>query len=107
MKNDWEAGKLLANLLKNIKTKLRLLAGLKFVCAVACTDSDCKRVTACSCGKIVNLLRLCIGGVFSVNLNIVLNAGKGAKLALNNNAVSVSVFNKLFGKGNILFVRKR
>ena len=34
VKNDREAGKLFAYFVKNIKAKLGILAGLKFVCAV-------------------------------------------------------------------------
>ena len=42
VKNDRETGKSLFNLFKNIETKLRLLTGLKLICAVRSTDSDSK-----------------------------------------------------------------
>ena len=104
MKNDGEFGKNFADLLENVKAKLGLLTGLKFISAVACADCYCKRVNARSCNEIVNLLGLCVGCVLIGNINVILNTCKLTKLALNNNAVSVSIVNNLFGYFNIFFI---
>ena len=106
VKYDWETRKLLSNFFKNVKTKLWLLARLKLVSTVACTDSDCKWVNTCSCNKIIYFFRSCIRCVFSVNLYIIFNTCKCTKLTLNNYAVSVCIFNNLLCKSNIFFIWK-
>ena len=73
MENDGEAGKTSSNFIKNIETELGLLAGLELVCAMACTDSDSKRINACAGYEIENLIRVGVGSVFSRNVNIVFN----------------------------------
>ena len=107
MKNDGEAGKSLADFFKNIETKLGLLTGLELISAVACADSDCKRVNACSLNEILNLFGLCVALVAFFNNNVILNAGKCAELALNNYAVSVSILNNLLCNGNVLLIGER
>ena len=104
VKNNREVGKNLADLLKNVKAKLGFLTGLEFVCAVACPDSDCKRVNACLCYKVINLAGMCVRCVLIRNINIILNACELAELTLNNNAVCVSLLNNLFGKSNVLII---
>ena len=58
MKNYRETGKLLLNLFENVEAKLRLLAGLELVCAVAGADCDSERVNARSRNEIKYLLGL-------------------------------------------------
>ena len=107
VENDRETGKLFADFFKNVKAELRLLTGLKLICAVACTDSNCKRINACSRNEIKHLLGLCEGSILCAYVNRVLDTGKSTKLALNNYAVSMSIFNYHLCKSDILFIGKR
>ncbi len=106
MKNDREAGKLFGNFLENVKTKLGLLAGLEFICAVAGSDCDCKRVNAGAGYEIINLVGIGEASFVVGNVNVVFNSGKLTEFTLNNNTVSVSVINNLFGESNVFFIRK-
>ena len=42
VKHDGKSGKKLGNLFENVETELGLLAGLEFICTVACADGNGK-----------------------------------------------------------------
>lgn len=87
MENNRESGKSPGYFFKNVKTKLRLLAGFEFVSAVACSDSNCQGINACSVYEILNLVGLCIGLCAMLYLNVVLYACKCSKLCLDRKSV--------------------
>ena len=78
----------------------------EFVCAVAGADCDCERVNAGPCGEILNLFGLGVALVARFDNNVVLDARKGAELAFNHAAVSVSVFNDLSCDSDVFFIGK-
>ena len=110
VKNNGEAGKSYADLLKNIKAKgrgnenavliSRALLGSELIRTVRSTDGNCKGVNARTGNEFLNLLGSCVGGVLCND--VILNACKHAKLALNYYTVSVCIFNYLFGKCNVI-----
>ena len=110
--NDGEAGESLLDLLEDIEAERRrnknavgiagALLGCELVCAVGGTDSDSKRVNTGAGDEFFNFLGTGVGGILGAYIYVVLYARELAQLALNDHAVSVSVFNYLFGKGNVV-----
>ena len=110
VKNDWELGKTLSDLLENVKAERRrnentlcvtsaLLSG-ELVSSVGGTDRDSERVNACASNELLNLFGTCIRGMLSNY--IVFNACENSELTLNDNAVSVCIFNNLLGEGDVV-----
>ncbi len=102
VKNDGEAGKSSANLFEDIEAELGLCAGLELVCAVAGTDSDCKGVNAGLGYKFFNFFGTGVGGFAFSNYNVVFDTCEGTELTFYYYAVSVSIFNYLFGKVDVI-----
>lgn len=106
VKDDGESGELLLDFLKDVDAELGILTGLKLICAVAGADSDSKGVNAGAADEIADFLGLGVRGILVGDLNVILDAGKSAELALDYNAVIVSVVNDLLGESDVLFIRK-
>ena len=101
---DGEAGQTALHLFQNVKTQLRLLAGLKLVGAVAGADGDGQGVHTGAVYEILNLFRAGVALVTGLYLYIIFHAGQGAKLALNHYTVGVGILNHLFGQSNVLLI---
>src|SRR5699024_1035548 len=106
VKYDRESRNSLLDLMQDIEAKLRFCTRFELECAVACTDRDCKRVNAGSGNEFLNLIRLCIGRIFSRYLYIIFDTGQSSKLGLNYYAVSMSIFNNFLCHFNVLFKRE-
>ena len=102
MENYRESGKSSGNLFEDVKAELRLCAGLELVCAVAGADCDRKGVNAGLRNEFLNLFGTGVRGFAFGNLNFVLDTCESTEFALNDNAVSVSIFNDLFGQFNVI-----
>ena len=84
-------------------SKRSLGSALELERAVGGADGDGQRVYAGALGKFLNLIRIGVGGVLGLNLNLILNAGQTAQLALNGNVAVVSILNNLAGQSDVLF----
>ena len=93
------------DLFEDVKTKLRLGAGLEFVGAVACADGDGKRVNPRARHKFLHLRRVGVRGVCRRNIDVVLHAGQAAQLAFDHNALVVSVVHNLLCQSDVLLKR--
>ena len=94
------------HLFQNVKTQLRLLAGLELVGAVAGADGDGQGVHTGAGNEILHLFRDgCSSSLSASDLYIVFHAGQGAQLALNHDTVVVGIFHYLAGHSDILLIR--
>ena len=100
MKNDREAGETLAYLFEDIEAQTGL--ALELICAVACTDSDSKRINTGLGDELLDLCGIGVHSVVGVDLNVILNACELTELTLNDNTALVSVLNYLAGQLDIL-----
>ena len=96
MQYDREAGQTAGNFFQNIEAQLG--SALELERAVGGADGYGQRVYAGALGKFLNLIRIGVGGVLGLNLNLILNAGQTAQLALNGNVAVVSILNNLAGQ---------
>ena len=103
MQYDREAGQTAGNFFQNVETQLG--SALELERAVGGADGDGQRVYAGALGKFLNLIRIGVGGVLGLNLNLILNAGQTAQLALNGNAAVVGILNDLAGQSDVLLER--
>ena len=69
------------------------------------TDSDRKGIAACSVYEFLNFFRMCVASLTCFYNNFVFNTLKCTEFSFNYYAVSVSVFNNLLGKSDVLFKR--
>ena len=97
-----EAGQILLHGLEDVETELGLGAGLELVSAVAGADGDGQGVAAGALNEFLNLFRAGVAGVALFDFDLVLNAGEGAELGLDDDAVVVSVLDDLLGDSNVL-----
>ena len=97
-----EAGQVLFNGLEHVEAELRLGAGLELVGAVAGADGDGQGVAAGARDELLDLFGAGVGGVAFLDLDLVLNAGQGAQLSLDDDAVVVGVLDDLLGDGDVL-----
>ena len=65
-------------------------------------DGDGQRVTAGLLHKLLYVLGTGVGRIRSGNLDLVLNAGQGAQLSLDHNAVVMGILHHLTGDGDVL-----
>ena len=105
VQNDRELRQTAGNLFQNVEAELRLLAGLELVSAVGGADRDRQRVNAGAGYEILNLRR--IGVLVILSLNVVLNAGELAQLSFYDNAVCVRILSNLLCDLDVLLVRHR
>ena len=105
MKHYREAGKALADFFENVEAKLRLLAGLEFVCAVAGAYCNGERIDPGSGNKFLHLRRVGVGSVGRGDVYRVLYAGKPAELTLDNDASCVRVVDYLLGESDVVLER--
>ena len=103
MQNYRESGQASFDILKNVKSELRLRAGFELICAVRGADSYCERIAACALNKFLHILGTGVGRVLSFYVDLVLYPRESTELSLNDNAVIVSVLNDLAGKRDIIF----
>ena len=112
VQHDGEAGQSLGDLFQYVKAQgrgnedalfvARALLRRKFIRAVARADGDGERVAARLGDEFLDLLGTGVGGILGRDLDLVLNAGKGTKLSLDDDAVVVRVGNDLSGDLDIL-----
>ena len=112
MKHDGEAGQTLCHFVQYIEAEWRryqyalfvagTLGGGELVCAVAGADGDGQRVYAGAVDEFLDLVRAGIGGILGGYLYLVLNACKGAELALYHYAVIMGILDYLTGQGDVV-----
>ncbi len=112
MQNDGEAGQTLGDFFQNVETQSGgnqdallvqgALLGSKLVSAVGGADGDGQGVAAGAGHELFDFLGTGVGSSLSGDIDIVLDAGQGAQLSLDNNASVVSVLNDLLGDLNVL-----
>ena len=108
MQNDREARQALDALLEDIEAERRrnqdavfvagALCGGELVCAVGGADCDRQGVTAGAGNELLDLFRAGVALVAGLDADLVLNAGQGAQLGLDDNAVCMRILNDLLGQ---------
>ena len=106
VENDWEAWKLLFDLVKDVKADLSLVAWWELVCTMGGTDGDSKGVNTSALDEVFDFLWASVDVLCS--LNIVLNTSKNAKFTLDSDVVflGVSELANLLGEGNVILIRE-
>ena len=115
VKYDREARELLHALFENVEAERRryedtiliscALSSCELVSTMGSTDSDSQGVAACSRYELFYFFRTCVGLVTSLYNNFILDTCECSELSLNNYAVSVSIFNYLLGKSDVVLER--
>ena len=105
MENDREAGQTLGDLFEDVEAQGRrnedalLVAGAlgsrELVSAVAGADGDGQGVAAGLGDELLDLFRTGVGGSMRRDLDLVLDAGEGAQLGLDDDAVVMRVLDDL------------
>ena len=95
MKHYRESRQLLLAFVKNIKAKLWLSTRFEFESAVTGSDCNCKRITAGSAYKFLNLFRTRIRRVLRRNIYVILYASQSAELCFNYNSILESILDNL------------
>ena len=104
MQHDREAGQAVGNLLQNVQTQLRLLAGLELVSAVAGADGNRQGVNAGAGHEILHLLGIGELSLVGLDADFILNAGELAELGLDGNVILMSVLRDAAGFLNVLLI---
>ena len=112
MENDGEAGQALGDLFEDVEAQGRrdqnalfvagALGSRELVCAVAGADGDGQGVTAGLGNEFLDLFRTGIGSGVRSDLDLILDAGEGAKLGLDDDAVVMRVLDDLLGDLDVL-----
>ena len=107
MQHDREAGQTLGDFLQNVEAEGRrdenaLLVAGALVCAVAGADGNGKRVAAGLGDKLLNLFGVRVGSLVRGDLDLVFNAGEGAELCFDDDAVVMRVLDNLLGDLDVL-----
>ena len=112
MKHDGEAGQTLCHFVQYIEAEWRgyqyalfvagTLGGGELVCAVAGADGYGQRVHAGAVDEFLHLVGTGVGGILGGYIYLVLNACKGAKLALYHYAVIMGILDYLAGQGDVV-----
>ena len=105
MKDDGEAGQALAYFFENIETKLGVLAGLEFICAVRGTDRDREGIDSRSLRKLFHFVGRREQRVVRFYFYVVLYARELAELRFDDHAVVVCVLDDFFRERDILLPR--
>ena len=95
-------GSLLGDLFQDVQAKLRILAGFELVCAVAGSDRDREGVNAGSLDELFDLVGIGVLCLVIRDIDIILDAGQGAELSLDNNAVLMRILGDLAGLLDVL-----
>ena len=102
VENDGESGDALLDLVEDVQTDFRIVAGLEFVSTVAGSDSDGKAVNAGAFDEVLDLFRTGVGVVLA--LDVVFDPGENTELTFDGDIVLVGELNDFAGTGNVLFV---
>ena len=102
MQNNRESRNHLFTFVQNVKTKLRFCTGFELICAMACTDRNSKRITACLLNKLCYFFGACVRRIFRRYFHIIFHTCQCAKLSLYYYIVSMCVLNNLLCNFNIL-----
>ena len=112
VQNDREAGQTLDALFEYVEAERRrnedalfvagALRSSELVRAVGGADGDGEGVTAGAGNELLDLFGVGVALVTGLNADLVLNAGQGAQLSLDNNAVRMRILNDLLGQRDVL-----
>ena len=107
MQHDREAGQTAGDLLEDVEAQGRrhenavgiagALLRLELISAVAGADGDGQRVDAGLGDELLDLFGTGVGSICSGNVDLVLNAGQGAELAFDHDAVVMGILDDLAG----------
>ena len=112
VKNDREAGQAAANLFEDVEAERRrnqnalfvagALLGGELICAVGGADGDGEGVNTGAGDEFLDLFGTGVGGILSADLDVVLDAGQTAELALDNCAALVCVLDDTTGQLDVV-----
>ncbi len=113
MQDDREAWDALLNFLEDVEAELRRLEHARLrvarallrrelVCAMRSTDSDSQRINARLRDELLDLGRVGVGGISSVDLYSILDAGELAELSLDNDVVSMSILDDFLRQSDVV-----
>ncbi len=105
MQYDRKARQAFRDFLQNVKTEPRLLAGLKFVRAVAGPDGDGQGIDAGAFDKVLHLVRIGVLSLVVRDADRVFHPGEPAEFGLDGYMVPVGVLDHFSGLLHIFLVR--
>ena len=104
VQNDGETGQAIHHFLQDVEAKLGLLTGLELECAVAGADGDGEGVDTRAGNEILHLIGIGVAGVLGRDVDLVFDTCELTELALDGNAVCVSVVNDFLGQRDVLLI---